>query len=57
MPDKLRRYPAVTDFVTAIHAAGKPIGMICHGGLYRHLGSTSSRAAARRGPSGFGTTW
>ena len=22
MPDKLRRYPAVTDFVAAIHAAG-----------------------------------
>ena len=33
MPDKLRRYPAVTDFVVAIHAAGKPIGIICHGGL------------------------
>jgi protease I len=23
----------VTDFVVAIHAAGKPIGIICHGGL------------------------
>jgi len=33
MPDKLRRYPAVTDFVAAIHAAEKPIGIICHGGL------------------------
>jgi protease I len=33
MPDKLRRYPAVTDFVASIHAAGKPIGIICHGGL------------------------
>jgi protease I len=33
MPDKLRRYPEVTDFVVAIHAAGKPIGIICHGGL------------------------
>ena len=33
MPDKLRRYPAVTDFVTAMHAAGRPIGIICHGGL------------------------
>jgi len=33
MPDRLRRYPAVTDFVAAIHAAGKPIGIICHGGL------------------------
>ena len=33
MPDKLRRYPAVTNFVAAVHAAGKPIGIICHGGL------------------------
>jgi protease I len=33
MPDTLRRYPAVIEFVTAIHAAGKPIGIICHGGL------------------------
>jgi protease I len=32
MPDKLRRYAAVTDFVTAMHGAGKPIGIICHGG-------------------------
>lgn len=32
-PDKLRRYPAVTDLVRAIHDAGKPIGIICHGGL------------------------
>lgn len=32
-PDKLRRYPAVTDLVGAVHAAGKPIGIICHGGL------------------------
>lgn len=33
MPDKLRRYAAVTELVAAIHAAGKPIGIICHGGL------------------------
>ena len=32
-PDKLRRYPAVTDLVRLVHAAGKPIGIICHGGL------------------------
>lgn len=32
-PDKLRRYPAVTDLVRAVHEAGKPIGIICHGGL------------------------
>jgi protease I len=32
-PDKLRRYVAVTDLVTDIHAAGKPIAVVCHGGL------------------------
>ena len=32
-PDKLRRYPAITDLVRAVHDAGKPIGVICHGGL------------------------
>ena len=32
-PDKLRRYPAVTDLVRDMDAAGKTIGVICHGGL------------------------
>jgi protease I len=32
-PDKLRRYRAVTDLVGSINAAGKPLGIICHGGL------------------------
>ena len=32
-PDKLRRYPEITDLVRAVHDAGKPIGIICHGGL------------------------
>jgi protease I len=32
-PDKLRRYPAITDLVRTVFAAGKPIGIICHGGL------------------------
>ena len=32
-PDKLRRHPAVTNLVREVHAAGKPIGIICHGGL------------------------
>lgn len=32
-PDKLRRYKAVTDLVKAMDAAGKVIGIICHGGL------------------------
>ena len=32
-PDKLRRYPAVTDLVLQMDVAQKPIGIICHGGL------------------------
>jgi protease I len=31
-PDKLRRSPAVLDLVRAVHDAGKPVGIICHGG-------------------------
>jgi protease I len=33
LPDKLRRYPEVTGLVRAVNAAGKPVGIICHGGL------------------------
>ena len=32
-PDKLRRYPAVTKLVRDMDAAGKTLGIICHGGL------------------------
>lgn len=32
-PDKLRRYQAVTGLVREMDSAGKPIGIICHGGL------------------------
>ena len=32
-PDKLRRYPVVTDLVRKMDEAKKPIGIICHGGL------------------------
>lgn len=32
-PDKLRRYPVATDLVREMDAAGKPLGIICHGGL------------------------
>jgi deglycase len=32
-PDKLRRYKAVTDLVSHMDKVGKPIGIICHGGL------------------------
>ncbi len=32
-PDKLRRYPAVNRLIREMDAAGKIIGIICHGGL------------------------
>jgi len=32
-PDKLRRYKVVTDLIKEMDAAGKIIGIICHGGL------------------------
>ena len=32
-PDKLRRYPEITDLVRAVHERNKPVGIICHGGL------------------------
>lgn len=32
-PDKLRRYPAVTNLVKEMDEAGKIIAIICHGGL------------------------
>lgn len=32
-PDKLRRYEEITTLVRRVHEAGKPVGIICHGGL------------------------
>jgi protease I len=32
-PDKLRRYPVVTDLVRQMDEAKKPVAIICHGGL------------------------
>jgi protease I len=32
-PDKLRRSAVVTDLIREMDKAGKPIGIICHGGL------------------------
>jgi protease I len=32
-PDKLRRHANVNSLVRSMHAAGKPVGIICHGGL------------------------
>jgi len=32
-PDRLRRSAAVLALVRAVHEAGRPVGIICHGGL------------------------
>jgi deglycase len=32
-PDKLRRYPEITDLVRAVHDGNQTVGIICHGGL------------------------
>jgi protease I len=32
-PDKLRRYPEITNLVRTVHERGKTVGIICHGGL------------------------
>lgn len=32
-PDKLRRYPDITELVREVHEQGKVVGIICHGGL------------------------
>lgn len=47
-PDKLRRSRAVTDVVAAVHAARKPIAIICHGGLV----AISARIVAGRRATG-----
>src|ERR671916_324032 len=31
-PDKLRRYPEITDLVRTVHDRNKTVGIICHGG-------------------------
>ena len=32
-PDKLRRYPDILNLVRTVHERGRPVGIICHGGL------------------------
>jgi protease I len=51
MPDKLRRYRAVTDFVAGVHGSRKPIGIICHGGL---LGVSARIVAGSRATGSLG---
>jgi protease I len=49
-PDKLRRDPAVVDLVRAVHATGRPIGIICHGGSVAiSAGIVGSRATGSLG--------
>lgn len=31
-PDRMRRHPAMVEFVRAMHDAGKPVAFICHAG-------------------------
>lgn len=47
-PDRLRRSTAVLALVRALHEAGKPIGIICHGGLV----AISARIVAGRRATG-----
>lgn len=47
-PDKMRRYAIVTDLVSQVNAAGKIIGVICHGGLV----AISARIVAGRKATG-----
>src|ERR687884_1018358 len=32
-PDKLRRYPEITNLVKTVHERNKTVGIICHGGV------------------------
>ncbi len=32
-PDKLRRYPEITNLVRTVHERNRTVGIICHGGL------------------------
>jgi len=50
-PDKLRRYPAVTDFVSQMDAAGKVVGLICHAGL---VGISAQIVRGRRATGSLG---
>lgn len=47
-PDRLRRSTAVLELVRRVHDAGKPIGIICHGGLV----AISARIVAGRRATG-----
>jgi protease I len=49
-PDKLRRSEEVLDLVRAVHEAGKPVGIICHGGSVAiSAGIVGSRATGSLG--------
>ncbi len=50
-PDKLRRSPAVTGLVRAMHDQGKPVAMICHAGL---VGISAGIVAGHRATGSLG---
>ena len=50
-PDKLRRYPEVTDLVRSAFDAGKIVGMICHAGL---VGISAGIVAGHRATGSLG---
>lgn len=50
-PDKLRRHAVVTDLIREMDAAGKTIGIICHGGL---VGISAGIVRGRRATGSLG---
>ena len=51
-PDKLRRYPEITDLVRSVHDAGKPISIICHGASSPNAIKNGIRVAVQAVASG-----
>ncbi|MBV9454877.1 MAG: DJ-1/PfpI family protein [Rubrobacter sp.] len=49
-PDKLRRYPQITNLVKVVHERGQTVGLICHGGLVAISASIVDGARATGSP-------
>ena len=62
-PDKLRRYAVVKDLIAKVHAQGKIIGIICHGGLLAisakiiHGGHATGSLGIKDDLENAGATW
>lgn len=50
-PDRIRRYPAITDLVSGIYDQGKIVAMICHAGL---VGISAGIVAGHRSTGSLG---